>query len=138
MVRLDNNSIYSSSGQKLAVFIPKIEYVKKTTFLTDESDYLQVGIIKTDKVRGIPRHRHLKFERNLYQTSEYLFVRIGTCRVSIWESEDSEAKSQILGPGDSILLLGGIHGIESLTEDLELLEIKQGPYAGELDKEIID
>ena len=35
--------------------------------------------------------------------------------------------------GDVILLVSGVHGFEVL-EELEMIEVKQGPYAGEGDK----
>ena len=38
-----------------------------------------------------------------------------------------------MGEGDFLLLLGGGHSFEML-EDSELIEIKQGPYAGDKDK----
>ena len=138
MIKPESNIIFASTGQKLAIVIPKMESVSNTIFMTEEADLLQVGIIKTDKERGIPKHRHLNFERNLNQTAEYLLVRSGSCKVLIWENIESKAHSILMEPGDSILLLNGIHALESLTEDLELLEIKQGPYAGVMDKELID
>ena len=38
------------------------------------------------------------------------------------------------GAGDVILLIEGGHGFEVL-EEIEMVEVKQGPYAGERDKE---
>jgi hypothetical protein len=35
--------------------------------------------------------------------------------------------------GDTILLATGSHGIE-VFEEVEMIEVKQGPYAGEQDK----
>ncbi len=42
-------------------------------------------------------------------------------------------KSIKLFKGDTILLIRGGHGFE-IIEDLEMLEIKQGPFAGDNDK----
>ena len=42
-------------------------------------------------------------------------------------------ESYVLEQGDVILLASGGHGFQVL-EDLEMYEIKQGPYAGENDK----
>lgn len=41
--------------------------------------------------------------------------------------------SRVLGPGDVILLCGGGHSFKML-EDSSMIEVKQGPYAGENDK----
>jgi mannose-6-phosphate isomerase-like protein (cupin superfamily) len=42
-------------------------------------------------------------------------------------------ESRILNQGDIILLAFGGHGFEML-EPTEMIEVKQGPYAGEQDK----
>ena len=42
-------------------------------------------------------------------------------------------KSAVLEEGDVILLAGGGHGFEILEETV-MIEIKQGPYAGDADK----
>jgi len=43
----------------------------------------------------------------------------------------------VLESGDVILLAAGGHGFEVL-EEIEMIEVKQGPYAGELDKQRFD
>ncbi len=43
-------------------------------------------------------------------------------------------ESRILLPGDVVLLAHGGHGFVML-EPSEMIEVKQGPYAGEQDKE---
>ncbi len=40
---------------------------------------------------------------------------------------------QLLGEGDAVVLVRGGHGFQVL-EDLEMIEVKQGPYMGEKDK----
>ena len=42
-------------------------------------------------------------------------------------------ESRILIQGDVVLLSGGGHGFYML-EDSEIIEVKQGPYAGDKDK----
>ena len=39
----------------------------------------------------------------------------------------------MLEAGDVVLLIEGGHGFE-VMEDVEMIEVKQGPYAGEQDK----
>ncbi len=45
--------------------------------------------------------------------------------------------SSLLYQGDVILLAYGGHGFEIL-EDAEMIEVKQGPYAGDMDKTRFD
>jgi hypothetical protein len=54
-------------------------------------------------------------------------------RVDFYTPKRDYLCSRVLGAGDVILLAVGGHGFEVL-EDLEMFEIKQGPYAGEGDK----
>jgi hypothetical protein len=42
-------------------------------------------------------------------------------------------ESRELEPGDVILLIRGGHGFEVL-EEIEMVEVKQGPYVGDADK----
>ena len=49
------------------------------------------------------------------------------------QSEQEYRTSRVLGPGDVILLISGGHGFEVL-EELNMVEVKQGPYVGETDK----
>jgi mannose-6-phosphate isomerase-like protein (cupin superfamily) len=60
-------------------------------------------------------------------------VRKGRLRVDFYSSEQHYIDSRILVAGDVILLITGGHGFE-VIEDLEMVEIKQGPYVGEQDK----
>ena len=47
--------------------------------------------------------------------------------------KEEYCKSCVINSGDIVLLFGGSHGFKIL-EDLEMIEIKQGPYVGDLDK----
>jgi hypothetical protein len=44
-------------------------------------------------------------------------------------------ESKFITDGDVILLAAGGHGLEML-EDSEIIEVKQGPYAGDQDKSV--
>jgi len=46
-------------------------------------------------------------------------------------------ESYILNAGDVILLASGGHGFKVLDE-VEMIEVKQGPYSGEADKTRFD
>jgi len=69
-------------------------------------------------------------------TREVLLVRSGRMRVDFYTDAGTYAQSRILAAGDVILLAAGGHGFEML-EDTEMIEVKQGPYAGLDDKSVI-
>jgi len=54
-------------------------------------------------------------------------------RVDFYDTEQHYLESRVLRPGDVILLIQGGHGFEVL-EDVEMIEVKQGPHVGDQDK----
>ncbi len=68
-----------------------------------------------------------------FMQQEVLFIRKGRLRVDFYDADQRYLESRILHPGDVILLIQGGHGFEVL-EEVEMIEVKQGPYVGERDK----
>jgi len=89
--------------------------------------------MKRPKDYIIPPHIHNPISREVQWTQEVLFVKKGKVRVDFYDENKNYLKSTILETGDIILLAHGGHGFEML-EDTEIIEVKQGPYAGEMDK----
>ena len=58
----------------------------------------------------------------------------GKVRVDVYDEQKNYLESRILAAGDIIHLSSGGHGFVML-EDSVIVEIKQGPYVGELDKD---
>ena len=70
-------------------------------------------------------------------TQEVLFIKSGKVRVDYFDDDKNYLESRILSQGDVVLLSGGGHGFYML-EDSEIIEVKQGPYAGDRDKTRFD
>jgi len=81
----------------------------------------------------IEPHIHNPVPREVQYTLEVLFIKSGKLRVDFYEDEHEYLESRVLGKGDLILLASGGHGFEAL-EELEMIEVKQGPYADKEDK----
>jgi len=81
----------------------------------------------------IEAHSHNDVVREVKRTQEVLVIRRGRLRVDFYDSSEKYLESRVLDPGDVILLANGGHGFEAL-DDLEMIEIKQGPFAGGCDK----
>ena len=71
--------------------------------------------------------------RNVVMTQEVLVIKKGKLRVDFYDDYEDYLESKIINEGDVILLVSGGHGFKAL-EELEMIEIKQGPYAGDADK----
>ena len=83
--------------------------------------------------KTIEPHVHNPVPREVRYTQEVLFIRRGRLRVNFYDESHVFLGSRELGAGDVILLCGGGHGFEVL-EEVEMIEVKQGPYAGDADK----
>lgn len=81
----------------------------------------------------IDPHVHNIVNREVYYTQETLFIKSGKLRVDFFSDNKEYLESYILSAGDVIMLASGGHGFEVL-EEVEMFEVKQGPYAGEKDK----
>ena len=81
----------------------------------------------------IDAHIHNAVQRSVLYTQEVLFIKRGKLRVDFYDEYEDYLESRILNPGDVILLVSGGHGFKAL-EELEMIEVKQGPYSGDNDK----
>jgi mannose-6-phosphate isomerase-like protein (cupin superfamily) len=81
----------------------------------------------------IQPHIHNPVPREVHYTHEVLFIRNGRLRVDFYNDAGTYLESRELGSGDVLLLSAGGHGFEVL-EEVEMIEVKQGPYAGAADK----
>jgi hypothetical protein len=120
-------------GQQCAIILrlsfdePGIQF-----FTTDElSQQLASMSYATGKV--IPAHTHNLVPRQVSYTQEALFIRKGKVRVDFYTQQQEYRISRVLAAGDVILLIAGGHGFVVL-EDLNMVEVKQGPYVGAADK----
>src|SRR5437870_10496894 len=106
----------------------------QTTFLTPPEFKQQVGFIVYPAGGAIQRHHHRPLERHLVGTSEVLVVQRGRCEIDIYNDDSELVATRELRPGDVMLMVGGGHGFRML-ENTVFLEIKQGPYTGEDEKQ---
>lgn len=81
----------------------------------------------------IEPHIHNKVQREVFYTQEVLFIKKGKVKVDFYDNERNPVKTIIVQTGDVILLASGGHGFEML-EETEMIEVKQGPFAGDADK----
>jgi len=72
-------------------------------------------------------------ERKVDLTQEVLFIKSGKVRVDFYDEAREYLESRILEQGDVVLLAHGGHGFQML-EPSEMIEVKQGPFCGEMDK----
>lgn len=129
------NSIetYINSNGKLMALLIKAEHTGSgIEFLTKDEDYMQVAYMGHPAGHVILPHYHNRMERTIDYTCETLIVRKGILAVDLYEDR-KPIYSFEMKAGDILTLYSGGHGFKAV-DDLEMVEIKQGPYAGPNDK----
>jgi len=120
--------------EKLLAIIVRSGYSKSgVNFFSPANFSQQLAFIGHPAGRLIEPHIHNPVPREVLYTQEVLVIKKGSLRVDFYGYESTCLESKILYPGDVILLAEGGHGFEVL-EELEMIEVKQGPYSGDNDK----
>jgi len=102
-------------------------------FFTPDDFSQQLAYMKRPEGYQIEPHLHQQVKREVVYTQEVLWIKSGTVRVDFYNQQRVYQESTILQTGDVILLAHGGHGF-SMLADSEIIEVKQGPYAGDADK----
>ena len=122
------------NGERLALIVRSQFSPQSTQFFTKDDDTLQLGFIVYGAGKCITPHVHKSVTRTIIGTPEVLVVKSGKLKTTFYNDERNEIGEEMLFTGDIIVLFKGGHGFE-MIENTTLIEVKQGPYLGELDKE---
>lgn len=120
--------------EKIAAIVIRESYRNDgITFFSPDDYSQQLGYMNRPKGYVIPPHLHNPVPREVQFTKEVLFIKSGMVRVDFYDDDKDYQFSRVLNQGDIILLAFGGHGFE-VIETAEIIEVKQGPYAGDSDK----
>lgn len=123
---IHNNQIYA--------IIIRSNYSKDgVEFFTPDDFSQQLAFMKHPKGKVIQPHLHNVVTREVHYTKEVLIIRKGTLNVDFYDDNKVYIESRTLYSGDIILLAFGGHGFKCI-DDVEMIEVKQGPYLGDADK----
>ena len=116
--------------KKFLGLIVRGKYRKKKgiNFFTPNNFTQQFGYMKHKKQHIIKPHLHKKRATTILYTTEVILILKGLLRVDFYHSNKKYLFSKILKENDIIMLIHGGHGFKVL-KDVEILEIKQGPYS---------
>jgi hypothetical protein len=127
MEKIENN------GELLCIIIRHDFNKDGISFFTPNDLSQQLAFMKHPAGKIIEAHVHNPVPREVHYTQEALFIRKGKIRVDLYDKHQAYLESRVLVAGDVILLATGGHGFQVL-EEIEMIEVKQGPYAGDSDK----
>ncbi len=120
-------------GTDLAIILRSGMREPGIQFFTPPDYSQQLGCMRHPAGHLIEPHVHNPVSRAVHFTQEALFLRRGRLRVDFYSDAGAYLESRELQAGDVILLIRGGHGFEVL-EEIEMVEVKQGPYVGDADK----
>ena len=131
---MENLEFIKKDEELLAIILYNNFHLDGVNFFTPEDFPQQVGFISKKTGEIIGAHTHKVVKREISLTQEVLIIRKGKIKVDFYDPKNNYFDSRILSSGDVISLTGeGGHGYRVL-EDVEMVEIKQGPYLGKDDK----
>lgn len=102
-------------------------------FFTPDDYSQQLAFMRHPAGKVIDPHTHVPHDRHVELTQEVLFLRAGALQVDFFTDDRSFVCTRTIHAGDAILLASGGHGF-TVLEEVEMFEVKQGPYAGDADK----
>lgn len=130
---MENIEKIYNGKELLSIIIRDNYHAQGITFITPDDYPHQLGYMNREKDYVIAPHVHNKVDRNVDFTQETLVVKSGVVRVDFYTQDKKYLESRMIYKGDIILLAAGGHGFK-MIQSAEMIEIKQGPYAGAMDK----
>ena len=121
--------------KKLFALLVRGKYRNKkgVTFFTPNHTTQQFGYMKHKKGVAIKPHKHKKRLTKILTTTEVILLLKGSLRVDFYNQKKKYLFSKIINQRDIILLVHGGHGFK-VIKDVEMIEVKQGPYSVIKDK----
>ena len=134
---MEHITIIKDNNEILAIIIRNNFSTEGIKFFTPDEFSQQLAYMYHKKGKKIRPHSHRSLKREIRFTQEVLFIKRGMLRVDLFQNIHTFHSTHFLSAGDTILLASGGHGFEVL-DDIEMIEVKQGPYAGDKDKTHFD
>ncbi len=123
----------TAGNQLLAIVVYEKFKRSGIHFFTPSNLSQQLAYMRHPAGKIVEAHVHNAVPREVNYTQEVLLLKRGKLRVDFYDHQRNYLESRVLRSGDVILLVAGGHGFEVL-EEVEMIEVKQGPHVGEEDK----
>ncbi|MDP6440918.1 MAG: hypothetical protein QGF61_04335 [Pelagibacteraceae bacterium] len=116
--------------KRLFALIIRRQFRKKSgiNFFTSKDITQQIGFMKHKKNHFIKPHKHNKRLTRILGSTEVILLLKGTLRVDFYNNDNKYLLSKIINEGDILMLIYGGHGFKVL-KNVEMIEVKQGPYS---------
>ena len=126
------------NGIRYAEIIWSDTEVSTTTFFSPAESSFQFGLLAHKAGFVEAPHYHKPFTREIKDLQQMFVVQKGEVVVELFSDDKKLLRKITLKKGDAIVLIHGVHAIK-VTEDMQCISVKQGPFLGEEnDKIFID
>jgi hypothetical protein len=130
--------IIEDGGTRLAEIIRADVRVESTTFFSPAESSFQFGLLAHARGFTEPPHFHRPITRTITDMQQMFVLQRGVVAVQLYTDDGRLIREVILGAGDAIVLIQGIHAIR-VIEDMQCISVKQGPFLGtEQDKVFVE
>tara|TARA_X000000368_G_C22990614_1_gene694166 strand:- start:601 stop:1011 length:411 start_codon:yes stop_codon:yes gene_type:complete len=120
--------IYSDDLHIASIVRPELSD-EGLTFLTEDENFIQVGIWNYKKDTRLDTHYHNTFPRESTKTNETVYVVKGTIKCNLYKETGEEVSSHTIESGEMIVQFNGAHEY-LIIDDAVVIETKNGPYFG--------
>jgi hypothetical protein len=125
-----NLEVIEKNGKRYAEIIWSDTTVSKTTFFSPAESSFQFGLLAHEAGFVEPPHYHKPVSRQIDDLQQMFVVQRGIVDVDLFDDEGEIIRNVSLKAGDAIVLIHGVHAIR-VTEDMQCLSVKQGPFMGD-------
>jgi len=125
-------------GKLYAVYFDVKQINEGLTFVSEENEFIQVGIWNYKPKKILPAHFHREYKREATRTCESVYVVEGKIRCNLYTKSGNFIDSFILKKNEMAIQLYGVHEYEIIEKSI-VIENKNGPYFGpEIDRKRIN
>jgi hypothetical protein len=121
--------VIENNGRRYGEVIWAGTRVEKSKFFSPDQSSFQFGLLAHDAGFEEEAHYHPHLERRIHDLQQMFVVQSGRVAVDFFGDDGKHFREVVLGPGDAILIIDGIHSIRVL-EKMQCVSVKQGPFLG--------
>lgn len=118
-----------ANGTHLATIVRPQMSKEGLSFLTNDDNFIQVGLWNYKKNKRLDTHYHNTFSREAMKTNESVYVVKGKIKCNLYFENGEFISSHIINQGEMIIQFNGAHEY-FIEEDAIVIENKNGPYFG--------
>jgi len=132
--------IYSKTDPDvlLAIITDFSDFNSTRVDVIPDTEFLQSALVRINEGTSFRPHKHIwKPFTSMYNfgeivTQEAWIVVRGMIKVNIYDTDDTLAETTIVNKGGACFTIHGGHTLESLEDYTCIVEIKNGPYQGQI------